>query len=161
MKAATIHENNASTIEWKTYGLGTTLKQGGSDFTASGTTQTFVLDSIEPGDIVISHLVRVDVVKALGHAANWSVEVGVNGDSNRFIATTELKALSLVGDTAVPSSATLADLHPYVRINANAIDLTAVVTVGSGNVSDTTAGEVWITVPIIRRKDRVTRRGAI
>ena len=158
MKSTTLHENNASTIEWKTFALGTTLKAGGTDFTASGTTQTFTLDQLEAGDIARCGLARGAVANPISHAANWSLQVGITGDTDRLIANTELKALSLNGDTVVPTVA--ADALPYVRANGNPIDIVALLTVGSGNVSDTTAGEVWITIPIIRRADRVTRRGS-
>lgn len=161
MKTATLHENNASTIEWKVFALGFTLgAAGASDFTAAGTTQTFVLDQLQAGDIVLSHLVRVDQVKAVGHAATWSVQVGVTGDTDRFIVNTDIKPTSLNGDTLVPSSATLADLNPYVRANSADIDLIATITVGSSTVAATTSGEIWITIPIIRRTDRVTKRGS-
>lgn len=161
MKTATLHENNASTIEWKTFALGFTLgAAGSSDFSAAAINQTFVLDQLQAGDIVLSHLVRVDHVKPVSHAASWSVQVGVTGDTDRFIVNTDIKGNDLNGATLVPSSATLADLNPYVRANAADIDLVAVVTVGSGNVSATTGGEIWITVPIIRRTDRVTKRGS-
>lgn len=166
MKTATLHENNASTIEWKTFALGVTLgAAGASDFTASGTGQTFVLDQLEAGDIVLSHMVRIDLVKPIAHAATWQIQVGVTGDLDRFLGAAgggvaDLKGTDLNGNTLLPASNTLADALPYVRANAAAINILATVAVGSGNVSDTTAGELWITIPIIRRSDRVTKRGS-
>lgn len=164
MKASTLHENNASGIEWKVFALGATLGANGtSDFTATGTGQTFVLDTIEAGDIVLSHLCRVELVKPISHAATWKIQVGITGDLDRFIGdaaggVADIKATDSNGNTLVPASTALADHLAYVRANGSAINLLATVAVGSGNVSDTTAGEIWIVIPIIRFKDRVTRR---
>lgn len=156
MKTSTLHENNASGIEWKVFELGVDLNAGATDFSASGTTQTFTLDALEAGDIMLCGLARLEVSRAISHAANWSMQVGITGDTDRVIPNTELKALSLNGDTVVPSVAN--DALPYVRANGNPINIVALLTVGSGNVSDTTAGRVIIVIPIIRFKDRVTRR---
>lgn len=157
MKASTLHQNGAAGIEWKHFALGVDLgANGASDFTASGTTQTITLDTLEAGDIMLCGLARVEVAKALTHSATWSIQVGITGDTDRVIANTELKALSLNGDTVVPTVA--ADALPYVRANGSAINIVALITVGSGNVSDTSAGQVWIVIPILRFKDRVTRR---
>lgn len=124
---------------------------GNSDFAGiSGTTGTFTIATIKPGDIVFPGAV-VDVVTVFAHAAALTVQLGITGTLDRFVADTSVKSTTvktLLGTTATHALA-------YVNNTASDVLLVATFTAASGDISGITAGELRIRVPLCRKADRL------
>lgn len=122
----------------------------------SGTTaQIITLDNIEPGDIVLPHAARIDTrVKLAGAGATITAQLGITGTAGRFIEAADLKAAN--ADTALPVA--IGALAPYVNNTAAAIAMILTVTAAGSTMSAITAGELLVSIPIIRKRDRLTNR---
>lgn len=134
---------------------------GASDFSASGTTQAIVITALNPGDVVNISGIKIDVITPVVHAATFTARLGIVGDDDRFIgpaAGTDVK--SSTAKVLIPNGTVLADTLSYVNNTTAAINLVLTVQAGSGNISDATAGELQVLIPISRVLDRVTQMEA-
>lgn len=128
-----------------------------TDFTGAGASQVFVLTVLQPGDRVLTHGIVADLITPLVSSTGATVtgKLGIVGDDNRFIAGSADNLRATVAKTLLPDAAALGDLLPYVNNTANPINLVFTITMGSGAVSDITAGEIQLQIPIGRFDDRV------
>lgn len=128
----------------RVYKVGLERLSGGSDFTASGLTQTILLETTEDGDFVGP--IVVELKTPCGHASTVTVSVGANGTFDDLLAATDCKG----------NVGALAKADATVRANVSGGQefLSAKFTVGAGNVSAMTAGDLWIYVPLYRKADR-------
>jgi hypothetical protein len=126
--------------------------QTSSDLSATGTSETETLDSLQPGDIVLPGA-HIDVITPFVLAAGTlTFALGITGTVDRFIAATNIKdttAKVLVNTTATHAL-------PYINNTASAVSLIGTLTAGAGNVGDATAGHLRIIVPILRFADRIS-----
>ena len=124
----------------------------------SGTAQQVItLDNLDPGDMVFPHGIRIDEKTSLVHAAaTITVRLGIMGSLARFVALTDMKAANV--ETILPVA--IGELAPYVNNTAAAIALQVEINVATGVLNTMTAGELWVAVPILRKRDRLTNRQA-
>ena len=134
--------------------VGTTT--GNSDFAGvSGTTGTFTIGVAQPGDIVFPGTV-VDVFTPFTvAAATLTGAVGVTGTVDRFVAATDIK--STTAKVLVNTTATHA--LPWVNNTASPVNILVTLVAATGNISDITAGELRVRIPISRKADRVDSQG--
>lgn len=129
---------------------------GNSDFAGiSGVTGTFVVGIAKPGDIVFPGTVLDVVTPVAVAAATLTAAVGITGTVDRFIAATSVK--DTTAKTLVNTTATHA--LPYVNNTASDVNILVTLVAATGNISDITAGELRVRIPISRKADRIDSQG--
>jgi len=128
----------------------------GSDFAGvTGVTGTYTIATLQPGDVVFPSAIIDVLTPFVVAAATLTASLGVTGTPAQFIAATDIKSATakvLVGTTA-------GQAQPYVNNTASPILLILTLTAATGNISDITAGELRIKVPISRRAERLDQQG--
>lgn len=127
------------------------LNQG----TGKGTTsQVIDLTILQPGDMVLSQGVRIDLQTPATHEHGISVALGLDNDAVRFVGLTDIKSPTLKALRA--SDAT--KLIPYVNNTGSQRTLKLTVQASGGTLETMQVGQVWVVVPVLRYTDRFTDR---
>jgi hypothetical protein len=126
------------------FGVAGVNGQAGDHVTGIGTSQIVRIATLQPGDMILPGTV-LDIAQNYAHAGSVTVSLGYTGTPAGILAATDVKAATQRGAFATAG---------FVNNTASPIDLIATVTVGSGNVSDATAGRIGVFLPISRRTER-------